>query len=211
MTPFRITTALAAGLSLATAAFAGAPAPDTRQGDFVHVCRGGARKGLACTVATEATDCPGSECVVQAVSGTIKGELTLIAHDSVTDWAAGTTGNRSLTVLLEVRGPAGTALLAATYQNLADPTLAPLAPTNVVAFEMDEATLRDAVPAIGGLLFAQPEARLAEQLQTLYGQTGTPALVAITDKQVLAGDHVDDELATVVRLKVKIQFLKPVL
>jgi len=212
MTPFRTLTALAATLAVAASVHAAAPQPDTRQGDFVHVCRGGARKGLACTLATEPQDCPGSECVVQTVSPTIKGTLTLIVHDEVTDWAAGTAGNRAVTVLLEVRGPnGGTELLGATYQNLADPTLAPLALSNVIAVEMDEFALRSVAPAVSGLLFAQPESTMTEALQTLFGTSGTPALVAVTDRQVLTADHVLDGLATVVRFKVKLQFLQPVL
>ena len=66
---------------------AGAPPPDTRAGDFEHVCKGGPNKDAACTVATEATDCPKSSCVVKTLSKTIKGKLTIIAHDTVTDWA----------------------------------------------------------------------------------------------------------------------------
>jgi hypothetical protein len=97
--------ALAYGVALASAgaAYAGAPQPDQRQGDFVHVCQGGPRKALTCTVATENTDCPRSHCVVQTLSKPIPGTLTIIAHDTVTDWASSDTGNSALTVLLEVK------------------------------------------------------------------------------------------------------------
>lgn len=198
-----------AALALAATAHAGAPQPDTRQGDFAHVCRGGANKNLACTLATEPTDCPGSECVVRALSAPVKATLTVVAHDSVTDWATGAATNRALTVLLEVRAPDGSQqLLAATYQNLPDPTVAPTAPSNVVAIEMDEFALRSVSGAVGDLLFVQPEATLAGRLQDLFGQDGTPVLVA-TERRVQTADHTTDGLATVLRFKMKLQFLAP--
>src|SRR5262249_49232573 len=155
-----------------------------------------------CTVATQAADCPGSECVVVPVSKTIKGVLTLIAHDSVTDWANGGATNRALTVLLEVKAPDGSPqLLAATYQDLATPTNPPTAPGTVVAIDMDEANLQTLAGAVSGLLFVQPEATLAQQLQTLFGSTGTPVLVAVADRGVQSADHTGDGLATVLRFK----------
>jgi hypothetical protein len=188
-------------------AHAGAPQPETRQGDFVHVCRSGPNKNKACTVANEDAACPSSDCVVSAVTQSVNGVLTVIAHDSVTDWANGGATNRALSVLLEVKAPNGTQqLLAATYQNLADPTLPPTAPGNVVSIDIDEVALRN-VANVNDLLFIQPEATLAEQLQTLFGSTGTPAIVAVTDKKVQSADHTTDGLATVLRFKVKIQFL----
>jgi hypothetical protein len=201
--------ALLAGMALAATAHAGAPQPDTRQGEFAHVCRSGANKNRACTIATEAQDCPRSTCVLRTLSNPVKATLTIIAHDAVTDWANGGATNQALTVLLEVRAPNGTQqMLAATYQNLAEPRTAPTAPTNVVAIDMDEFALRAAAGAVDGLLFVQPEATLAEQLQTLFGQTGTPVLVA-TERQVQSADHTGDGLATVVRFKMKLQFVDP--
>jgi hypothetical protein len=95
---------------------AGAPQPDVRQGDFEHVCKGGPNDDQPCTVATQAADCPKSECVPKTSSKAIKGTLTLIAHDSVTDWLNGGATNRALTVMLEVKAPGGTRqMLAATY------------------------------------------------------------------------------------------------
>jgi hypothetical protein len=199
------------GLCLAaTIAHAGAPEPETRQGDFAHVCRGGANRNLSCTVPTQGSDCPGSECVVLPLSPAVKGVLTIIAHDAVTDWANGGATNQALTVMLEVRAPNGTQqMLAATYQHLADPTSAPTALSNVVAIDMDEFALANLSEAVTGLLFAQPESTLTQQLQTLFDSEGTPVLVAATDRQVQSADHTGDGLATVVRFKVKIQFLQP--
>ncbi len=207
----RLATVITMAIAIGTAgtAGAGAPQPDTRQGAFAHVCRSGPRKNLACTVPTEETDCPSSECVVKTLSGVVNGTLTLIAHDSVTDWGEGGDTNRALTVLLEVKAPGGPLhLLSATYQNLADPTLAPTAPSSVVAIEMDELALRN-LGNVSGLLFAQPESTLADELRTLFGFTGTPVLVG-TDKKVQATDHTTDGLATVLRFKVKIQFLESI-
>ena len=203
------TLALCLALGTAGAARAGGPLPDTRQGNFAHVCRSGSNKNQPCTVATEEDDCPGSECVVQALGNTIKGTLTLIAHDAVTDWATGSAANQALTVMLEVKAPDGsTQMLAATYQDLAAPTDPPTAPGSVVVLPMDELALRDLATAVNGLLFVQPESRLAAQLRTLFGSTGAPALV-LTDKRVQSADHTADDLATVLRFKVKIQFLTP--
>jgi hypothetical protein len=209
----RIAVALTVCLTVgsAVAARAGAPQPDTRQGDFEHICKGGPNKGQACTVATEDADCPSSECVVETVSKTIKGTLTIIAHDSVTDWLNGGATNRALTLMLEVKAPDGSKqILAATYQDLASPTDPPSAPSNVVAIQMDELALKNVSGAVSGLLFAQPESTLAEQLQTLFNSTGTPAIVAVLDRNVQAADHSGDGLATVLRFKVKIQFLDAV-
>ena len=189
---------------------AGAPQPDVRQGDFEHVCQGGPNKDLACTVPTEATDCPKSVCVPKTLSKTIKGTLTIIAHDSVTDWLNGGATNRGLTLMLEVKAPDGSKqILAATYQNLATPTDPPKAPSNVVSIDMDELAVKNLAAAVNGLLFAQPESTLATALQTLFASTGTPVIVAAKDSKVASADHTSDGLATVLRFKVKIQFLDP--
>jgi hypothetical protein len=199
---------LAAGFG--GAARAGAPQPDTREADFVHVCKGGANKTLACSVATQDVDCPGSECVVQVLTMAINGTLTLIAHDSVTDWANGGATNRALTLMLEVKSPDGVKqMLAATYQNLASPTDPPTAPSNVVAVSMDEAAIPTLSQGIDGLRFAQAESTLATQLQTLFGSTGTPVIVAVA-RTAQSADHTGDGLATVLRFKVKVQFLEQI-
>jgi hypothetical protein len=196
-------------MGFAGTARAGAPQPDRRQGDFAHVCRSGPNENKPCTIATEDIDCLASECVVLAVSNRVNGTLTLIAHDSVTDWANGGATNHALTVMLEVKAPDGSQqVLAATYQNLAAPTNPPTAPGNVVSIDMDEIALRN-LSSVNELLFVQPESTLAEQLQTLFGSTGTPAIVAVTDRKVQSADHTTDGLATVLRFKVTIQFLVP--
>lgn len=200
--------AMCLALGSAGTALAGAPQPDTRQGNFVHVCRSGPHKNQACSIATEETDCASSTCVVKTLSGNINGVLTIIAHDAVADWAHGGATNQALTLLLEVKAPSGPQLLSATYQNLPDPTLAPTAPSDIVSVDMDEFTLRD-IGDVNGLVFAHPDATLAVQLQTLFGAEGSPAIVA-TDKKVQLADHTTDGLATVLRFKVKIQFLQPI-
>ena len=209
----RILVALACCLSVgfAAAAWAGAPAPDQRQGGFAHVCRGGPNKAQACTVVTQDADCPKSECVVRTLSNAIKGTLTIIAHDSVTDWLNGGAPNSALTVMLEVKAPDGSKqILAATYQDLVAPTNPPEAPSNVVSIQMDESALQTLAGALNGLLFVQPESTLSQQLQTLFGSTGTPVVVAVEDKRAQSADHSGDDLATVLRFKVKVQFLEPV-
>lgn len=190
---------------------AGAPQPDTRAGDFVHVCQGGPNESQACTLATEATDCPKSQCVVKTLSKAIKGTLTLIAHDTVTDWLNGGGTSSALTVLLEVKAPDGSAqMLAATYQDLAAPANPPAAPGNVVAIPMDELALHNLSSAVNGLLFVQPESTLSQQLQQLFGVIGTPVISATNDGSARSADHTGDGLATVLRFKVKIQFVEAV-
>ena len=144
--------ALACCLAVGAAGMAhgGAPQPDQRQGDFVHLCNGGPNKGLVCTVPTQDVDCPKSECIVQTLSKPIKGRLTIIAHDSVTDWKNGGATNQALTVLLEVKAPDGTKqLLAASYQDLAAPTNPPEAPGDVVSIGMDELAVNVLSGAVG--------------------------------------------------------------
>jgi len=197
-------------VGLAGAARAGAPQPEQRASDFAHVCQGGANKAQPCAVATQDTDCPGSTCVVLPLSNAIRGTLTIIAHDSVTDWLNGGATNRALTVMLEVKAPDGTKqILAATYQDLADPTNPPTALGNVVAIAMDESALQTASAALNGMLFIQAESTLAQRLQALFGSTGTPVVVAV-DRKGQSADHTGDDLATVLRFKVKVQFLDPV-
>jgi hypothetical protein len=207
----RIIVALACGLAAGVAgpAGAGAPQPETRSGDFVHVCQGGAKKGLPCTVPNQAADCPGSACIAQPLTNAVRGTLTIIAHDSVTDWLRGGGNARALTVLLEVKGEDGSKqMLAATYQDLVEPTSPPSAPTNVISIAMDEEAAQGVALAPGGLVFVQPESILAQRLQALFGSTGTPVIVA-TDRRTQSADHTGDGLATVVRFKVKVQFLAP--
>lgn len=203
--------ALACGIAagLAGAARAGAPQPDTRQADFAHVCDGGTNRGQPCTVATQAADCPGSTCVVRTLSKTIRGTLTIVAHDAVTDWLNGGAANQALTVMLEVKSPDGVKqILAATYQDLAQPTNPPSAPSDVVAIPLDEFAVQALAGALDGLRFVQPDPTIAARLQALFGSTGTPVLVAVDRRSQLA-DHFGDDLATVLRFKVKVQFVEP--
>ena len=206
----RIALACCLAVGSAGTANAGAPQPDQRQGDFAHVCQGGANKGQPCTVVTQDTDCPRSECVVRTLSKRIRGRLTIIAHDAVTDWLNGGAANSALTVMLEVRAPDGSRqMLAATYQDLATPTDPPTAPGNVVAIPMDESALQTLSGAVNGLLFAQPESTISLRLQNLFNVTGTPVIVAASDGAVQSADHTGDGLATVLRFKVKLQFVEP--
>src|SRR5262249_52316977 len=174
----------------AGAARAGAPQPDQREGDFAHVCQGGPNKAQPCIPATQSADCPKSECVVRALSRPIAATLTLIAHDSVTDWRQGSATNSALTVMLEVQDPDGNPqILAATYQDLSAPTNPPEAPINVVAIPMDETALQNLSSAVNGLVFAQPESTLGQQLQQLFNVTGTPLIVAPPDRPVALAHH----------------------
>ena len=100
--------------------------------------------------------------MLQTLSKTIKGTLTIIAHDSVTDWLNGGATNRALTLMLEVKAPDGSKqILAATYQDLASPTDPPQALGNVVSIDMDELAVKNLAGAVNGLLFAQPESTIA--------------------------------------------------
>jgi hypothetical protein len=204
--------ALACSLAAALGgqAHAGAPQPDTREGDFAHVCQGGPNKAQPCTVATQDADCPGSECVVRTLSKAVGGTLTIIAHDSVTDWLNGGATNRALTVMLEVKAPDGSRqMLAATYQDLATPTNPPAAPVNVISIPMDEAALQTLSSKVSGLLFVRPESTLSQRLQELFNVTGTPVMVAAADRRVESAIHTADGLATVLRFKVRVQFVEP--
>jgi hypothetical protein len=205
-----VTLACCLSMGGAGTARAGAPQPDTRQGEFVHVCQGGPNAEQLCTVPTQAQDCPRSTCVVRTLSRPISGKLTLIAHDGVTDWLHGGSTNQALTVLLEVRGPDGNReLLSATYQDLTAPANPPEAPSNVVAIAMDEFALQTLAGGVDGLRFVQPDPALAQRLQTLFGLQGTPVIVAASERRVESADHTQDGLATVLRFKVRVQFVEP--
>jgi hypothetical protein len=203
--------AVAVTLSVAGVAWAGAPTPDNRSEDFEHVCKKGPNKDLACTVATQATDCPKSECVPKTLSKTFKGKLTLIADGNVRDWLNGTAGNEAITVMLEVKAPDGSKqILAQTYQDLTFPTNPPQAPSNVVSIDLDETNVKGLASAVSGLVFAQPEGVIASALQTLFNATGTPVIIEAKEKKVELADHTADDLATVLRFKVKLQFVDPI-
>ena len=45
--------------------------------------------------------------------------------------------------------------------------------------------------AVSGMLFIQPESTLGQQLQALFGSTGTPAIIAV-DKRAQSADHTGD-------------------
>lgn len=213
---------LAAVVGSAGVARAGAPTPDDREGDFTLACKGGPNKTQACTVATEATDCPKSSCEVVTVSKkTIKGTLTIISDDLVSDWATGFTSPQALTIMLEVNANGSKQILADTYQNMGDPldltnvTQAPTAPTNVVAIPMDESAVKGLAAALDGLMFAQPENAIATQLRTLFNTTGTPVIVGVKKKSQFSDHSTNDPanptsvlLASVLRFKVKIQFVQ---
>jgi hypothetical protein len=79
-----------------------------------------------------------------------------------------------------------------------------------VSIPLDDPAVRNLSAAVSGLLFAAPESTLAERLQTLFGTAGTPAIVAVQDGNAQSADHTGDDLATVLRFKVKIAFLDPV-
>lgn len=113
--------------------------------------------------------------------------------------------------MLEVKAPDGSKqILAASYQDLADPTEAPKAISSVVSIDRDEGALKTLSSALPGLLFVQPESTLSQQLQALFSSNGTPVLVAVDDKRAQFADHTGDGLATVLRFKVKVQFVDPI-
>ena len=206
--------AVALVIAIASAARAGAPTPDVREDDFKHVCKGGDNKGQACTVANAAADCPKSDCVVTTLSKKIKGKLTIIAHDDVRDWANPPpgAGNQALTLMLEVKASDGTKqILAATYQDLTFPNNPPQALQDVINQDLSETTVQALGADVTGLMFAQPESVLAQRLQALFSSTGTPVIIAAKDKTTELADHTSDGLATVLRFKVIIQFLDPVI
>ena len=91
---------LVLALGCARGALAGGPLPDSREDDFAHVCKGGSADGQSCSMLTPETDCPRGRCIPVALTKALRGTLTLIAHDAVTDWATGGAGNQALTLLL---------------------------------------------------------------------------------------------------------------
>ena len=91
----------------AGAARAGAPAARSAAGRLRARLQGRLQQGPGLHRRHRGRRLPGSECVVQALSHSIKGTLTIIAHDTVTDWSTGGAANRALTVMLEVKAPDG--------------------------------------------------------------------------------------------------------
>jgi hypothetical protein len=174
-----------------------------------RTCKGGSSKGGACTVATEAT---GVEQHLRSddAQQNDQGTLTLIADSNVRDWLNGTSGNQALTVMLEVKAPDGTKqILSQTYQDLASPSSPPQALPNVVSIDLSEDNVKTLAGGVNGLVFAQPDTVIATKLQTLFSVSGAPVIVEAKDKTVKLADHTADNLATVLRFKVKLQFLDP--
>src|SRR5262249_36602250 len=97
-------------------------------------------------------------------------------------------------------------VLSQTYQNLSDPTSAPIDSHQIPIDELrlkDETELRpDGKAAIvNDLLFRPQDSELADALRTIFNTTGPPVVTTVS--QVSLTYRLADGLGTVLRLKVK--------
>jgi hypothetical protein len=221
--------ALVSSLAFGGPAQAGAPSPEDREFDLAHVCKGGPNADAACT---DASECPGSTCVINFASKSITAKLTILVDDDVSNFNDDETGLEDVpnvvaaTVLLEVKKD-GKRVLAQTYQNLDQGNPGDLATlianlqagpflgdtetrdnrtteTNLNAAAGDASILQD-------FLFQAGDSELADALRALFGLTGTPIIAETPEKieKVLQDNHLGDSLASVLRFKVKIRFVPP--
>ena len=198
---------------------AGGPAPENREGTFSRVCKAGPSSGTTCV---DDTTCPHSTCEVVFERSLLTAVVTIIVDDDVSRWDHTHTYGQvhAATVLMEVRKD-GTQLIAQTYQNLAgvdlDELLTNLRGGAFLADTFDpltEQTLNAAATTpdlLGRFLFQSGDALLADRLRAIAGSTGQPIVVGVprTLDQVAYDNHLLDNTASVVRIKVKIGFTGP--
>lgn len=195
-------------LGIGAAAWAGGPTPAERQDAFSSTCAGGPNQGGTCTAANESVMCPGSACVVTPQSKTFRGVLTIIMDEGLGDWygsaACGffSVPAQAATVLLEVKKDGVKHLFASTYQNGAceSPQLEP----TVLRDPFTEYGVSH--PDFSLIRFTQPVRDMADKLRALYGFSGTPVIVSVSRTPVIE-DQQGSSLATVLRFKVKFQFI----
>ena len=222
---------LAILLVAAGATYAGSPISQLREDQLPHVCKGGAKRGEACT---EDAQCPRGLCEIKFVRGpdaTFEAEVTLIIDDDVSkfDGSEEVSDVKAATVLLEIKDRGETHLLAQTYQNLEGenfdalvaalrdgPFLAdmgsPVSNRRAAEFRLFESRTDDPFPSIlDDFLFEEGDNELAKAVRNLLGVTGRPIIADVPRDaaSVQRSDHVDDILASLVRLKVKIRFVAP--
>jgi len=223
--------ALATLLMATGSAGAGSPVSELRETQLPHVCKGGPRKGQACT---DDAQCPRGLCEINFLRGpdaTFEAEVTLIIDDNVSkfDGTEEISDVKAATVLLEIKDKGETHLLAQTYQDLeghdfkaltdalkAGPFLAdmgaPVSNRRAAEFRLFESLTDDPFPSIlDDFLFEQGDNELANAVRTLLGVTGRPIIADVPRDAapVQRSDHVADGLASLVRLKVKIRFVAP--
>jgi hypothetical protein len=187
-------------------------------------CEGGANPGAVCTSHAE---CNGGQCVVHyAEAPILSAILTLIVDDYAHNFVDSDSCNRAATVMLEAKGRR----VAQTYLCLRDDHFPEL------EFLRTEIGLKNSVDGtalsiLNRLLFrgafVQPDdepelqedaADLAQALRDLAGKPGTPIIatavpvVVGTPKRTRNKDLTDhsgsgDKVASVLRLRVKIQFV----
>jgi hypothetical protein len=223
--------AFATLLVATSSTYASSPVSQLREEQLPHVCKGGPRKGLACT---DETQCPRGTCEINFLRGpntTFEAEVTLIVDDNVSkfDGTEEISDIIAATVLLEIKDKGETHLLAQTYQNLeghdfksltdalrAGPFLAdtgsPVSNRRAAEFRLNEALTDDPFPSIlDDFLFEEGDSEMADAVRALFGVTGRPIVAEVPKRAAFVerSDHVADGLASLVRLKAKIRFVAP--
>jgi hypothetical protein len=207
----------------------GSPISGSREAQLPHVCNGPG-KPQPCT---DDSQCPSGLCEIKYVRGpdaTFEAEVTLIIDDDVSkfDGSEKISDVKAATVLLEIIDNGETHLLAQTYQNLegrnfnalvkaltAGPFLADMeSPVSnfrrAAEFRLFESRTDDPVPSIlDDFLFQEGDSEMADAVRALVGVTGRPIIADVPEDAALVqrSDHVDDGLASLVRMKVKIRFV----
>ena len=212
----------------------GSPISGSREIQLPHVCKGPG-KSQPCT---DDSQCSSGRCEINFLRGpdaAFMAEVTLIIDDNVSKFDGSESeelsGVKAATVLLEIKDKGETHLLAHTYQNLegqdfnalvaalkAGPFLADMGSgppnTNRRAAErrLFESRTDDPFPSIlDDFLFEEGDNEMADAVRALFGITGRPIIADVPEDVALVqrSDHVEDGLASLVRMKVKIRFVAP--
>jgi hypothetical protein len=142
---------------------------------------------------------------VRGKGTTLGGALTAFYDDQVRDFRDGVdTDNQAIVVTLEVKANGAKHLLSEVYQEADDPDLQPeVLGWGGVPFAEDDWKSLDCED----FLYARPEQRMAEALQSLAGLPPTKvAVVRSVKTKTESWDHANDSLGTALRCKVKIGF-----
>ena len=218
-------------VSTGSAVAGGSPVPGLREEQLPHVCKGPG-KPQPCTADSQ---CPSGRCEINFLRGpdaAFMAEVTLIIDDNVSkyDGSASVSNVKAATVLLEIKDNGETHLLAQTYQNLEGSNFEDLVKALTAGPFLADMESRDRRAAERRLFEPQLTTRFILSWMTsclrrgitnwrtpcalFAGVTGRPIIADVPEDVtfVQRSDHsaAGDGLASLVRMKVKIRFVAPV-
>lgn len=187
-------------------------------------CKSGPRKGILCSTDNE---CPKSTCEIVFLYGpdtTFAAELTLIVNDNIINSRKTTrslipspdqivqkvTDIIGVTVLLEFSTEEKQKpLFSRTYQNLSNPQAGPCCFVYPRLGVVNATESQLSVSIASNLVMVQSILdQFADGIRELFGVVGKPLVVDILKNSIEYNDHEADDLASVLRFKIKVRFVR---